>query len=424
MNPWVILRRCGTAVLASALILAANVASAAETEVTIMHYFTADIGGAGLHPIFDKFKKETGITVVDSPIGHEDYKTGILVRAAGNSLPDIFSEWAGARTQFVVDTGKLEPLDALWATQKLDSVVAKPVAASATIYNGKRYLIPIGYHYAAVFYNAKVLKDAGVTTTPKTWDEFVSLCKTLKSKGVTPFALGTKNRWPGQFWFDYLLLRTAGPEYRAKLVAGKASYTDPEVKKAMALWKDIVDAGFFGENSNADDWTDAADKVAKGQAAMTLMGTWITGYWTQNGLKAVEDYDFFDFPTVDPSVPRVAVGPVDGFVISAKGKNLEGAEKLATLIISDVDLQINWAKTQGALSPNVNVPTSAYTPVMERAKESVATAAAFNFNYDLANPPSVADVGLNMFAKFMGGTSDVNALLEETQKEAADAFKK
>jgi hypothetical protein len=29
-----------------------------------------------------------------------------------------------------------------------------------------------------------------------------------------------------------------------------------------------------------------------------------------------------------------------------------------------------------------------------------------------------------MFAKFMGGTSDVNALLEETQKEAADAFKK
>ena len=72
MNPWVILRRCGTAVLASALILAANVAWAAENEVTIMHYFTADIGGAGLHPIFDKFKKETGITVVDSPIGHED----------------------------------------------------------------------------------------------------------------------------------------------------------------------------------------------------------------------------------------------------------------------------------------------------------------------------------------------------------------
>ena len=131
-----------------ALILAANMASAAETEVTICTTSPPTLAEQGCIRYFDKFKKETGITVVDSPIGHEDYKTGILVRAAGNSLPDVFSEWAGARTQFVVDTGKLEPLDALWAAQKLDSVVAKPVAASATIYNGKRYLIPIGYHYA------------------------------------------------------------------------------------------------------------------------------------------------------------------------------------------------------------------------------------------------------------------------------------
>jgi multiple sugar transport system substrate-binding protein/raffinose/stachyose/melibiose transport system substrate-binding protein len=298
------------------------------------------------------------------------------------------------------------------------------VADSATIYNGKRYLIPIGYHYAGVFYNVKVLKDAGVTAMPKTWDEFLALCKTLRGKGVTPLALGTKARWPGQFWFDYLLLRTAGPEYRAKLASGKASYTDPEVKKAMALWKQLIDAGYFKANANAYDWTDAADQVAKGEAAMNLMGTWITGYWNSNGLKPVEDYDFFDFPTVDPSVPRVAVGPVDGFVVSAAAKNLDGADKLVTMIISDVDLQANWAKTQGALSPNVNVPTSIYTPVMLRAKEAVASAASFAFNYDLANPPAVAEVGLNMFAKFIGGVPDVDALLAETQKEAAEAFKK
>ena len=53
------------------------------------------------------------------------------------------------------------------------------------------------------------------------------------------------NRWPAQFWFDYLLLRTAGPEYRASLMAGEASYTDDEVQRAMQLWKDLVDAGYF-----------------------------------------------------------------------------------------------------------------------------------------------------------------------------------
>ncbi len=29
---------------------------------------------------------------------------------------------------------------------------------------------------------------------------------------------------------------------------------------------------------------------------MTLMGSWITGYWDNNGVKAVDDYDMFPFP--------------------------------------------------------------------------------------------------------------------------------
>ncbi len=56
--------------------------------------------------------------VADSPIGHEDFKTGILVRAAGNNLPDVFSYWAGARTQFVVDAGNIMPIDDMWAAEQ------------------------------------------------------------------------------------------------------------------------------------------------------------------------------------------------------------------------------------------------------------------------------------------------------------------
>ena len=82
-------------------------ASAEEDTVTISHYFTGELGLKGITEIFAEFKEKTGITIADSPIGHEDFKTGILVRAAGNSLPDVFSYWAGARTQFVVDAGNL-----------------------------------------------------------------------------------------------------------------------------------------------------------------------------------------------------------------------------------------------------------------------------------------------------------------------------
>ena len=61
-----------------------------------------------------------------------------------------------------------------------------------------------------------------------------------------------------------------------------------------------MDAGFFVDDANAYDWTDAADQVANGEAAMTLMGTWITGYWNGMGLEPVTDYDFFNFPVYDP----------------------------------------------------------------------------------------------------------------------------
>ena len=413
-----------SALAVSALVSLPAVPAFADGEVTISHYFTGDLGLTGLQQIFADFQKQTGITVKDSPIGHEDFKTGILVRAAGNQLPDVFSYWAGAKTQFIVDSKNLHPIDAMWKSAGLDQVIAKPIADGATIYDSHHYLIPFGYHYAGIFYNTKVLAKAGVTEMPKTWADFKALCEKLKAAGVTPIALGSKNRWPAQFWFDYLLLRTAGPAYRADLMSGKASYTDPQVETAMSMWKDLIDAGYFAPNANADDWTDAADKVARGDAAMTLMGTWITGYWNGNKLVPGKDYDFFEFPTVTDGVPRAALGPVDGLVIAANAKNMDGAEKLLTFMIANKDVQAKWASIQGALSANVNVDPASYNVVMQHALDVVKHADAFAFNYDLATPPPVSEVGLSMFAQFMDNPANYKALLEQTQSGAADAFKK
>jgi ABC-type glycerol-3-phosphate transport system substrate-binding protein len=421
MKPRHLMAALGATALAAPFLF--GPASAQEDTVTISHYFTGELGQKGITEIFSEFKDKTGITVADSPIGHEDFKTGILVRAAGNSLPDVFSYWAGARTQFVVDAGNIMPIDAMWAADKLDDVVAKSVADGATLYNGKRYLVPFGYHYAGMFYNPKVMAEAGITSMPKTWDELIAACKTLREKDIDPIALGSKNRWPAQFWFDYLLLRTAGPDYRAKLMSGAASYTDPEVKKAMGLWRDLVDAGCFAPNSNANDWTDASDQVARGDAAMTLMGTWITGYWNGQGLEPGTDYDFFEFPVIVEGVPNAVVGPVDGWLIAANAKNAEGAQKLVSWLASDPAVQAKWAQIQGALSPNVKVDVSTYTPVMQRALQAVNNADAFAFNYDLATPPPVAEVGLNMFAEFMNDSSNIDGLMDKTQAAAADAFK-
>ena len=391
----------------------------AQDEVNISHYFGGELNQSNLNIIMGNFTEATGIAVIDSPIGHEDFKTGILAGVAAGVLPDVFSYWAGARVQFVVDAGALQPIDDLWDAAGLDDVVPAGVAAAATVYNGSRYFIPFNIHYAAFFYNPKVWAEAGIDV-PDSWDGLLEAFAAFEMQGIDPIALGSQFRWPGQFWFDYLLLRTAGPDYRAALMAGDASYEDAEVVRAMEMWKELIDAGYFVDDANAYDWVDAADQVANGEAAVTLMGTWIGGYWKAQDLVPGEDYDFFDFPEID-MVPQAGVGPIDGWVMTTSA-DAASAGALLEYLINNVDTQTLWNTSYGSISPNVNVDPMAYDVVAAKAGASIAAAAVYAFNYDLATTPPVAECGLDMFSAFMDDSSDIAGTLATTQACAVEGF--
>jgi multiple sugar transport system substrate-binding protein/raffinose/stachyose/melibiose transport system substrate-binding protein len=418
------LHRALVLLLVPLLTLGAAAAVVAQEEVNISHYFSGELNQDNLNTVMATFTEETGIGVVDSPIGHEDFKAGILAGVASGVLPDVFSYWAGARVQFVVDAGALQPIDAMWDAAGLDDVVPAGVAGAATMYNGSRYFIPFNIHYAALFYNPKVWAEAGIEV-PDTWAGLLDAFAEFEMQGIDPIALGSKFRWPGQFWFDYLLLRTAGPDYRNALMAGDASYEDPEVVHAMTVWQSLIDAGYFVDGANAYDWVDAADQVANGQAAVTLMGTWIGGYWKGQELVPGEDYDFFEFPPVHPhlhiDVPQAGVGPIDGWVMTANA-DAASAGALMEYLVSDVDTQTLWNTSYGSISPNVNVDPMAYDVVAAKAGASIANAAVYAFNYDLATTPPVAECGLDMFSAFMDDSSDIAATLATTQACAVEGF--
>ena len=418
------LHRALVVLLVPLLTLGAAAAVVAQEEVNISHYFSGELNQDNLNTVMATFTEETGISVVDSPIGHEDFKAGILAGVASGVLPDVFSYWAGARVQFVVDAGALQPIDAMWDAAGLDDVVPAGVADAATLYNGERYFVPFNIHYAALFYNPKVWAEAGIEV-PDTWAGLLEAFAEFEMQGIDPIALGSKFRWPGQFWFDYLLLRTAGPDYRNALMAGDASYEDPEVVHAMTVWQSLIDAGYFVDGANAYDWVDAADQVANGQAAVTLMGTWIGGYWKGQELVPGVDYDFFEFPPVHPhlhiDVPQAGVGPIDGWVMTANA-DAASAGALMEYLVSDVDTQTLWNTSYGSISPNVNVDPMAYDVVAAKAGASIANAPVYAFNYDLATTPPVAECGLDMFSAFMDDSSDIAATLATTQACAVEGF--
>ena len=398
-------------ILAAGLAVAPAMAEDLMGEFTVSHYF-GGFGGEYIEEIVDDFVAQNpGLNREASPVDHEQFKESILVQLAGNNPPDTFSYWAGGLIQAIVDGERLQPIDDIWADNSLGEQFPQGIIDSALTYNDQIYAVPLTLHWVGMFYNTALFAEHGVMV-PTTWDELVDAAETFKMAGVPAFALGSLNRWPGQFWFDMLLLRTAGNAYRQELMNGNASYTDPEVVRAYSMWNDLVQAGYFYPDAN---------QVANGEAAMTLMGTWIGGHYESLGLTPGEDFDYFSFPTVDEDVPRASLGPIDTFVVSAGAANPDAA-KAFLVHLTNPDIQLQFALGAGNLAPSTAVDPANYNDVVTRILGEIASDPDFAFNFDLATLPAVAQIGLNSFQEFMANPSDYEGILERVQEAAAAEF--
>ena len=386
-------------------------------QIIFLHYWSGALSG-GINEMVEAFSaKNPQYKVRATGFEHESFKISIKVMLAGGNPPDLFSYWAGARVQSLVDAGNLEPIDDIWQEANMDERFPAAVAQACT-YNGKKYVIPVTQHYVSVYYNKAIFKQHNIEV-PTTWPEFLAVSQKLKDAGITPIALGARDRWPAQFWFDYILLRTAGPEYRQKLMTHQASYTDPEVKNTLEIWKDLIEQGYFKPAPNAFDWSEAAKMVYHGEAAMTLMGTWIIGLFDgQLGWKQGQDYDYFPFPKMEEGIPGSSLGPIDVIVLPKEGKI--NAAKQAMLYFADIEPQQEMSKGSGALSPNAKIPASFYSDLQQRILSTIRETPNWAFNYDLATDPEIAEIGLDMFARFLTQPDQYLNIMKDTEAQVGN----
>ena len=178
-----------------------------DDELILLHYWSNSLSG-GINGMTEAYNRASPpYRVRATPFEHESFKQSIISMLEGGSPPDLFSYWAGARVRALVERGFLAPIDRFWSEAGLDEVFPPQVARACTC-NGKKYGLPLTQHYVAFFYNKAIFTKLGLTP-PATWAQFRNVCEILKTAGITPLALGTRERWPAQFWFDYLLLRMA-----------------------------------------------------------------------------------------------------------------------------------------------------------------------------------------------------------------------
>ncbi|MBE9608242.1 extracellular solute-binding protein [Chitinilyticum litopenaei] len=426
--------RAGTLLLAallSAILLALAACSRNDdtavppprSSITFLHYFTDSLSG-GIDEMSQGFNNQhPALELKAISLDHEAFKTSIQDTLKTDNPPELYSYWAGARTASIVD--ELEPLDELWQQAGWDKAFAPSVIKAASEYRGKKYFLPLTQHYIAFFYNKKLF-DQLQLQPPKTWEEFLAVCAALKARGITPIALGARDKWPAQFWFDYLLLRTAPYSFRQQLMSGEARFDDPQVRAVFARWKSLIDKGYFNSRPHPNElaWDSGAnDMVFRGEAAMTLMGTWNLAYFSNNThqWQAGKDFDFFPFPQIDPAIPTVALGPIDGIVMPKRAHDKAGAGT-ALRYLASAEAQRTFSRYSGALAPNLQVPDSAYSDIQRRVRKELERSPVFDFAFDLATPPPVAELGLDAFAEFLAFPDAYPEITRRLADEAAARF--
>ncbi|MSN98455.1 sugar ABC transporter substrate-binding protein [Bacillus paralicheniformis] len=117
--------------------------------------------------------------------GYEDKVNAALTT---NTLPDVIT-LDGPNTAAYAKSGVIAPLDEYIKDQ--DDLL--PSIKQQGTYEGKLYAIGVSESSVGIYYNKKMLKDAGVdlktlptVENPWTWDEFLELCKKLKNKYDKP----------------------------------------------------------------------------------------------------------------------------------------------------------------------------------------------------------------------------------------------
>ena len=374
---------------------------------------------AGFEAAVEAFKAANpDVNVTVNINDREAHKTAIRNFLSADA-PDITAWYPGNRMAPFVDAGQFEDISDLWASDSNLSTSFEAIKPTMTR-DGKQWGVPYSYYQWGVYYRKDIFDDNNIAE-PKTWDELLTACDTLKAAGVTPFTIGTKFLWTAAGVFDYLNLRTNGYEVHNALTAGEIKYTDPRIRKTFENWQTMMERCSFIDNHATMSWQDAVAPFSKGEAAMYVMGNFSVSAYKDAGLTD-DQIDFFQFPEITPGLARAEEAPADALFIPSGAKNKEDAKKFLAFI-AQPEIQGEWNKTIGQLPPNSAAPINEEDKFIVEGFQTVSTAAGLAQFFDRDAPAEMAKAGMEGFQEFMIKPERLDAILERLDKIQARVYK-
>ncbi len=238
----------------------------------IYHWWTSGSEKAAMDALVGVYLESyPDVVVLESPVaggGGISMREVIQTLMLAGEAPDSFQSYPFGLVSYW-EADMLEPIDEVWTSEVKDAV-PDVVEDMCMMSDGHYYAVPAGVQQAGVIFYNKEIFDRYNLEEPGTWEEFWGICDTLKAEGIDAVALGDKNAWPLTYIFR-TLTASEGIGYYEDFINGKVTSADnPSLISSLTNLNKILD--YVNSDHGALTWDEAMGLVAKGEAAMSVMG--------------------------------------------------------------------------------------------------------------------------------------------------------
>lgn len=340
--------------------------------------------------------------------GGSTYDGIVSTRGIGGELDMYAAQPGGQLASYIESDFALDISDQPW----LDRII--PGAIAAGTIDGKTYGVAEATSTMCVFYNKAMFAEYGLST-PKTWEEFLNICETLKANGVTPLAAGLSQSYIAQNFYKMLSSHMAPEEsvsYWKKISDGEMTLADgiiPEVFKAM---ESLSDNGYFVDGVEGVDKHGAAALFAQGKVAMDVEGTWRAA--TIAGIEGAPEFGIFSIPfNGNPDEMINVVHPNQTHLIFPQSKNIDAALKFYDFLMT-AESEAIYSSVTGAI-PTVK-GTEISSPVIQMVSDYINSTRPV-LGPNLGNPNNEVYSNLNMAFTMAALGTDTDSVIAEMQSK-------
>ena len=359
------------------------------------------------------------VKIQNVPIQNEVLQdTKIPVALESGSPPDIFQQWGGGSEATQVSSGEL--MNMTNATSGWIKTVG--AVADGWQVTGKQYGIPYDLHVVGFWYRKDLFAKAGIGSPPATLSQLDSDVTKLKAAGIAPVSVGSKDKWPDAFWWEYFALRECSTSVLQGAIKGinlsNSCFLKAGNDMTTFMKTQPFQSGFLATPAQTGAGS-SAGLVANGQAAMELQGDWdpgvIDSLTTSKTINS--DLGWFPFPSIPGGAgnPHAVLGGGDGFSCS-KSAGPACVSFLEYLDSAAVQKQVAGAST--GLPANPAAAPALTLPALKNVLSYYKATPFLQTYFDIAFPTNVGQALDAAIADYFAGQGTPQSIIQAVAQAA------